>query len=437
VARDPGPPSAPAQPDHERSEVQRAVLRFLTTGLFAVVVLAVPVTLATRAVARDNALDGTVERAERLAKAAVAPYVTPELLAGDAAAVAGIDRLVDDRRADGSILGLRVWTGSRVLYSHDSREVGADRPPPPAARDLAVGDSVARVHQADEPGFQPDGDVVEVYTGTTTADGRTSLLVEVHYPGEVVAEQERQLLRRELPLGLAALLVLQGAQLPPAVQLARRMQQAQRVRRRLLQQAVVASDMERRRIARHLHDDVLPGVAGAAYALGSLRDSVGEAERALLDATIAALKDEAVDLRGMLVDLYPPDLRALGLGAALSQLVAPLREAGAEVDLDVAAAGDVGPTSALLVYRVAREAVSNTARHARARHVRLSVRVEGGNVVLRLDDDGIGFDPTRPAVTGHIGSRLVRDTVEDAGGSLVLRSAPGEGTSLEARVPRD
>ena len=85
-----------------------------------------------------------------------------------------------------------------------------------------------------------------------------------------------------------------------------------------------------------------------------------------------------------------------------------------------------------MFYRVAREAFANTLKHAHARSVQLSLARHGDRTVLLIEDDGRGFDPEVGARAGHLGMRIVQDTIHDAGGSLEVRSHPGRGTRVTA-----
>ncbi|WIB11966.1 ATP-binding protein [Curtobacterium sp. MCPF17_052] len=88
--------------------------------------------------------------------------------------------------------------------------------------------------------------------------------------------------------------------------------------------------------------------------------------------------------------------------------------------------------------RFVREAVANAVRHARATTVRVRVNRRDDELVVRVSDDGVGFDAEavlRSRRSGHLGTTLLRQIAEDAGGSLLLRTAPGAGTTWELAVP--
>ena len=207
----------------------------------------------------------------------------------------------------------------------------------------------------------------------------------------------------------------------------------------LLRRALEASDAERHRIARNLHDGVVQDLA--AVTLG-LRARAGQDEegRAMLHAADATA--EAIDeLRTLLREIAPPDLQEMGLAAALSDLADPLRDAGIEVTIEVAeSAGDIRGTALNATYRITQEALHNVDQHAHARHVRVAVVKDDGRLDLRIVDDGVGFTADRrhqQLEAGHLGLSLIHDLAREAGGDLEVRSVPDAGTTLHARLPTD
>jgi signal transduction histidine kinase len=91
-------------------------------------------------------------------------------------------------------------------------------------------------------------------------------------------------------------------------------------------------------------------------------------------------------------------------------------------------------TSKEVLYRVAQEALHNVAKHARAHSVDLTLEMESSNLVLRVSDDGEGFDP-RGSFPGHLGLRSMRERVSAISGALDIDSAPGKGTLVSVRLP--
>jgi signal transduction histidine kinase len=254
-----------------------------------------------------------------------------------------------------------------------------------------------------------------------------------------VAEIERQQAAmiapfRSITLGALGILVAVATALLWV--LTRRITRAAAERERLLRSAASASDAERRRIARDLHDGVVQDLAGSTFALSALsRDATGAEREALLE-TEDSLRSSLRALRSLLVEIHPPGLSAESLPAALQDLIAPAEATGVRATVDVSGGrGATGETVAL-VWRVAQEAVRNTLRHARAAALSVVVREKGGNVVLEVTDDGVGFDPgaVRPDV--HYGLRGLDSLVRDSGGTLVVRSAPGAGTTIRLETGR-
>lgn len=419
----------------DRSEVRAAVQRFTALGLLTFLVVAVPITLWLREEAEAQALDDAVGITERLAQFAVAPLVTEELLAGDPDALAQLDRRLAPW-LDDTLLRAKLWDEEgTIVYSDVDELIGQSFGPDQSAREILdpSGSEVSiEVHDDAENAFETErGELVEVYVEAFTGDGQR-LMFEGYYDGALVRDEQNRVVLATAPAVVAALAVLQLALLVPAIQLARRLEGHQAVRRRLLQRAVEASDLERRRIARDLHDEVIQDLAGLSYAIEAEELRSEQEHRPLLTRARIILQDNVRALRAMTAELYPPDLDELGLPGALSQLVQPLLEQGTAVTIDLPEECNLDRERCAMLYRVAREALRNVAKHAGASNVTLSLSAGPGRVVLRVGDDGTGFDPRSDAADGHLGLRLIRDTLEEAGGSLEVRSTPGEGTSVTA-----
>jgi signal transduction histidine kinase len=223
--------------------------------------------------------------------------------------------------------------------------------------------------------------------------------------------------------------------------LTRRLRHSAEERERLLEAAVEASEAERVRIARDLHDGVVQDLVGASFAMSALArtdDLPPAARHAAADAG-STVRDSLKSLRSLMVEIYPPDLRAEGLGAALQDLLAPAAAQGVDASASVRAAEPASDAAVRLVWRVAQEAVRNALRHSGARTLGVAVsgeqRSAGRRLVLTVSDDGSGFDPLAPRSAGHFGLRGLAGLVQDAGGRLDVRSAVGEGTTVHLEVP--
>ena len=211
----------------------------------------------------------------------------------------------------------------------------------------------------------------------------------------------------------------------------------------MLDLAVRASDAERRRIAGDLHDGVVQDITGVTYELDAAR--IGAARSGDLDQRDAILAEAARRLRGcirslrtLLLDIYPPNLAAEGLGSALVNLAASASTDRLTVAVHLEDFMEPPPQVAALLYRAAQEAVRNAARHSGARRVDLSVSRQEKLWELVVEDDGQGMAAGRVEARheeGHLGLHALGELLMDEGGSLALHSAPNAGTRVEIKVP--
>lgn len=341
---------------------------------------------------------------------------------------------------EGNVLRVKVWDSTgRIVYSDVNSLIGRIYPLPKWGEDLlltGVGTASLEKQDEDENEFEASaGELVEVYVRSTAATGQP-LMFETYYDDDDVRAEQAEVLQDMAPAILLALGVLQLAQLIPAVRLARRIQAAQTERRRLLQRALEASERERRRIARDLHDGVIQDLAGLSYAMEAEETRSSPDQQALFTQAHRILHDNVQTLRVMTAELYPIDLDKLGLPAALNRLAEPLRQAGIRVTLRGEHLDELNRQSCALFYRVAREGLANVLKHSDTESVELTLVRRDHVMELRIHDDGRGFDTGSDAPDGHLGLRIMKDTIEDAGGSLTVVSAPGAGTVVEARLTR-
>ena len=216
---------------------------------------------------------------------------------------------------------------------------------------------------------------------------------------------------------------------------------AQSVTHEQRRRAIRATEEERRRWARELHDDMLQELAALRLGLsmGARRDTVGDLRDSMLRA-VAELDGQIASLRALISDLRPAALDELGLTSALQDLTERLRSRGLDVVLDIELAdGQGGATERLesdvedALYRLAQEALTNVVKHARAQRAEVTVRREDGVVTLEVVDDGRGFDPDDGA--DGFGLLGMRERSELAGGRLAVESRIGSGTRITATLP--
>jgi signal transduction histidine kinase len=426
--------------------VARAVLAFMAAGLVAVVLSAALGAWLVRRSATSEAVRDARVRTVTEGRAIVGPLLDDGILTGDPTALDRLDEAVR-RMLDRDLVRVKVWAGDgRILYSDEPRLIGARYDL--GADDLHVltaGGVEAAVSDLAKPENRFErryGKLLEVYLDLHTTGG-TPVLFETYFRYSAVTRYSTELWHSFLPALLGGLLLLYVVQLPLAWRMARRLEQGQAERERLLRRAIDSSDVERRRIAADLHDGVVQGLAGASYSLAAAADRAAQADLPDVAATVArAASDLRLwqrELRTLLVSIAPPTLHEEGLGPALSDLASVLNARGVATELDVADELDLGVGAEALVYRAAQEAVRNVTVHAAASRVRIAVSQVDGVVRLEVTDDGRGFDDEdrrRKAGEGHVGLSLLDGLVAEAGGTLHIDSAVGRGTTLRLEVPR-
>jgi signal transduction histidine kinase len=221
----------------------------------------------------------------------------------------------------------------------------------------------------------------------------------------------------------------------------------QREREALLHKAVEASETERRRIARDLHDGVVQNLSGMAFAMSAASTRLRQSERVsgataelleLMDHSADETRQAMKDLRTLIIEIAPPTLRREGLHAALLEVLRTLEQAGTKTRLELPSNMRLREDRASLIFRVAQEVLRNVAAHAEAGNVSVVLREVDGRAVLRIEDDGKGFtadDVARRRAEGHVGTNAIVELAEEAGGSLDIQSAPGKGTRIRLELP--
>lgn len=208
-------------------------------------------------------------------------------------------------------------------------------------------------------------------------------------------------------------------------------------RGRLVAQALTAEDRERQRLAELLHDDAIQNLLVARQELRDHHRRHDEDSYRRADEALAVTVDR---LRGEIFELHPYVLDHAGLRAALTaHAESAARRAGARAVVEVDDAG-LAESQQQLVLSLARELLSNAARHSGAGTIGLRLASDAQDVVLVVADDGAGFAPERRSqalMQGHIGMATSAERVVAAGGSFDVASTPGAGTTVTVRLPRD
>jgi signal transduction histidine kinase len=216
---------------------------------------------------------------------------------------------------------------------------------------------------------------------------------------------------------------------------------AQSVAEERLRLSIDASEQERKRWARELHDDTLQGLAGLGVMLGSaLKASSQDGLRDGVTGAIEQIREEVVKLRALIAELRPAALDEIGLRAAVESLVErTLTTQGLEITTEIALASDEGgqrlaPEVESTAYRIVQEGLTNVGKHAGASRAQVRIAETDGHLDVAVRDDGRGFELSAPR-TGF-GLTGMRERVEMLGGTLAVESSEaGLGTLVRASIP--
>ena len=222
-------------------------------------------------------------------------------------------------------------------------------------------------------------------------------------------------------------------------------QDPEKLRQRWVRQlSEAAAQQERNRLARDLHDSIKQQIfsinVSAAAAQERWASDGGGARQAIEDVRNSA-REAMIEMEAMLQQLRPAPLENTGLVEALRKQAEALQyRTGAQVTTEFGDLPDndtLWPGAQEAIFRIAQETLNNIARHARAKNVRLRLYQQRGGenptLWLKIEDDGGGFDTTRPGAGMGLANVNVR--ASEIGGRLHIESAPGEGTNLVVSVP--
>ena len=224
-----------------------------------------------------------------------------------------------------------------------------------------------------------------------------------------------------------------------AAQAAVAIENAGSVQRDALRRAVQAQEVERRRLARELHDETGQALTSILLGLAAVErsdtvDGAHVAAAALRELVVETLQN----VRRLAVELRPSALDDFGLEPALRRLCETVREGQS---LDVQVETRLGPQRLpadveTALYRIVQEALTNVVKHAGAEHVSIVVTRKNGRAKVMIEDDGRGFDPALSR-GGGLGLLGMRERVELLDGTLQIDAAPRAGTTLIVELPVD
>jgi len=214
--------------------------------------------------------------------------------------------------------------------------------------------------------------------------------------------------------------------------------------RRLSHRLFETEEIERRRLARELHDSIGQNLTVLNMTVGMIRAGLPADAREQVSAHLGdceALLQTTGDLvRDVMADLRPPGLDELGLLAALTGYA---RQTGSRGRVPIAVSGAeiaprLPPTAEIALFRIAQEAIVNALKHAGATGIALTLESRPDAAIMVIADNGFGFDPAvqRSQATAHLGLVNMRERTQSIGGQLRVESAPGRGTRVIVEAPR-
>jgi signal transduction histidine kinase len=211
---------------------------------------------------------------------------------------------------------------------------------------------------------------------------------------------------------------------------------SEQVTRDALRKVVEAQELERKRLARELHDETGQALTSLLLGLRALEqaedlDAVRRASESLRALVVGTLQD----VRRLAVELRPSALDDFGLVPALERLVDTFSESSQiRVDL-VARLGEtrLSTEAETALYRIVQESLTNVVKHAGAQSVSISLMRKDGGVAAVIEDDGRGFEPE--TIDGGLGLVGIRERVALVGGRVAIESSPGAGTTIAIEVP--
>jgi signal transduction histidine kinase len=199
---------------------------------------------------------------------------------------------------------------------------------------------------------------------------------------------------------------------------------------------------ERQRIGRDLHDGIIQSIYAVGLTLDDALEGINETPddtSAKVERAIESLNLTIRDIRNYIFGLRPEPLDHADLIDALAAMAEEFRlNTMIDIAIDISGAGglfELAAEQTMQLLHLTREALSNVARHARARRTDITLTATSEGLELAVVDDGVGFDPSARRGPGHMGLSNMRTRAAELGGELDIHSAAGRGTRVVARIP--
>jgi signal transduction histidine kinase len=263
---------------------------------------------------------------------------------------------------------------------------------------------------------------------------RGLLYVESDAPGSMIGEREKEVLASYADtVGMAL----------DNTRLYREVAAKRKVMDHLMSRVNTAHEEERARIARELHDSVAQSLLKIIYAAGFALDFLKEDPRLAVDEVEEVqqrAKDCLRELREIMANLRPTSLDILGLRETITRYAEQFEEEYAiSTTVDLSGLESIPTSVELAIFRILQEELTNVRKHSNAESVKIRTEASSGDLILVVEDDGVGFDPRMLAAEQesgeHLGLMAMRERVELLGGELSIDSLPGMGTRITVRIP--
>lgn len=418
----------------EGSVVRTAMVRFtLLSGACLIVIVLVSFVLAdtlARSIATQEAQDRTHRFADAVASKVMDADTRRESQGSE------LEAALRSRLTDDSIVHAAVYASDgTIIWSADPSQIGEVEELGEDVQQLFVTHGSVADYETTEharaDGDELTEDVLEVYAGAFDADGEPFVL-EWYWPTANLDENQANIVRHLLPLTAGSLLLFGLLVLPLTLATARRVEKE---RGRRTEFALKLSRADRRRLSEALHDGVVQDLSGIGYVLPIIAKDLppGSAGHEMLGEVRAAMQRNTSAIRELIADIRPVDLAGDGFREALEGLVART-EAQGVIPTELVVEGNVEELSEAaraLILRIAREGLRNVVRHSSAGTASVTVSVQDLQAGVVVADDGVGPGSPAPRPLGeptedkHFGLDLVREALQDLGGTVVLRRRPG------------
>lgn len=198
---------------------------------------------------------------------------------------------------------------------------------------------------------------------------------------------------------------------------------------------ITAMEKERTRIAADLHDDLGPLLSAIKFKINSV-DTVDKDDLEQLAGASSHIDDLIRRLREIASNLMPSVLLRKGLVSAVHQFIGNIDRKQLEINFNHPELPEVPQDKSINLYRIVQEVTHNTIKHARASRLVIDLTLKGNSLILKTEDDGVGFDMSqRSKEGGGLGLRNLKSRAEIMGGHFNAESSPGRGTRYLFEIP--